>query len=146
MEAVAERCVPLTEVWARDGLASVTVASLEDAGFHPVLECDPRGWMHYYSWPLGSQRPVTIWIPESEHADALDYMSRATELPWEDGDDVDWFVAAVSHGRRWIYLGWLFNLVFGAPAVLAGLGLALVLDERDGDDDGPEARTSFSPR
>jgi hypothetical protein len=93
--------VPLTEVKPQDGLASVVVASLEDAGFHPVLDCDPRGWMHFYSWPRGSVGLVTIWIPEVEFTEAASFLACATELPAEAFDqEPGVFWTAFSRGRR----------------------------------------------
>lgn len=134
------RAVPLTRMWARDGLASVILASLQDAGFHATIDCDPRGPMHFYGWPLGSAGPMTIWIAESEYDEALEFIGCACELPWEDGDeDLGRFVTATSRGRRLIYLGWLVGDLFGgATGLLAALGLVLAV--RAARDEAPSRR------
>lgn len=76
--------VPLRDVWARHGEAAVVFGALVDAGFHPVSECDLHGWMHFYKWPLGSQRPVTILIPEVELAEASAFLAAG---PTDQGDE-----------------------------------------------------------
>ncbi len=115
--------VPLTDVWPQDGLLSVILAALEDAAFHPVIECDQRGWMHFYSWPRGSSRPVTVWIPEAELLDATTFLGAAPTLPWEPSDDQPGnFWAGVSTHRRLIYAGWLLESAGLVPfAALATL-------------------------
>lgn len=80
MEAVGY--IPLTRVWGQNGLAAVTFASLEDAGFHPLTDCDLRGWMHYFGWPLGSQRPVTIWVPDTERDEAARFLDAPVRPAW----------------------------------------------------------------
>jgi len=99
--------VRLTDLWAQDGLASVEVAALEDAGFHPVIECDPRGPMHFYGWPLGSMRATTIWVPASELALAREFR----DAPWESlvpaPDESRGLWGLMSRRRSRIYALWL---------------------------------------
>lgn len=115
--------VPLTCEWGRDGAASVVVAALEDAGFHPEIECDPRGWMHFYGWPFGSASPVTIWVPSSERDDAAAFLE--ADCNPEPGPEVHpyTFGELVWGYRRWIYVAWLLNLV-SFFAVVVGLEAA----------------------
>ena len=118
--------VALTDVWAQNGLASIVVASLEDAGFHPATEWGPFGPMHFYGWPRGSSGPMTIWIPASELRDALDYIGAFVEPSWESASQAASLWTVVSERRRLIYALWL------APAVLEftlelGSVLALIL-------------------
>ena len=90
-------------------------ASLQDAGFHPETECDLRGWMHFYRWPQGSQRPVTIWVPESEHTDALDFLAAPFEVAPPSLDEADeGFWADIRDHQRGYYVGWLALVIFGA--------------------------------
>jgi len=118
--------VRLTDLWAQDGLASVEVAALEDAGFHPVIECDPRGPMHFYGWPLGSMRATTIWVPSSELEAARDFRS----APWESLVPVPgeprglW--GAVSRQRSLIYALWLAPTAVSLGIVSATLAVKAV--------------------
>jgi hypothetical protein len=112
--------VPLTQVWGRDGAASVALAALEDAGFHPVIECDSRGWMHFYGWPFGSSSPITIWIPDLEHDDAMAYLDAGSQ-PSPGPDVYPASLAELVWGyRRWVYVAWLFDMV-GLFAVILGM-------------------------
>lgn len=106
--------VPLTDVWARNGLAAVVFASLVDAGFHPVTECDLYGWMHYFKWPLGSERPLTIWVPAEERGDAERFLSAAPEAdaPAEGGLDAGGFWGVLRAATVAVFMVWLFLLVF----------------------------------
>jgi hypothetical protein len=123
--------VPLTDVAPQDGLASVVVASLEDAGFHPLLDCDPRGWMHYYEWPRGAFGLLTIWIPAEERADAAAFLAAASELPAEPGPEPSRFSLAFSAGRRFVYTGWLFGAFLGISGLLAPLAGLFALTETE---------------
>jgi hypothetical protein len=109
--------VPLTSVWAHDGLAMVVFASLEDAGFRPVAECDLRGWMHYFRWPLGSQRPLTIWIPAAEYDEARAFLDAPVEPAASPHEPAPSFYAFVSERRRWFYAVWLVASLSGLVAV-----------------------------
>ena len=112
--------VPLTQEWGRDGAASVILAALEDAGFHPAMECDPRGWMHFYSWPFGSCAPITLWIPDAEHEDARAFLAAECEPSWDAVDVGTTFSGLVLGYRRWLYVAWFFQVVVFA-ALLVGI-------------------------
>jgi hypothetical protein len=113
--------VALRSVWSRDGEASVVFGALEDAGFHPMLECDPRGWMHFYGWPFGSSRPTTIFVPHDEHDEASRFLDAACEpMPLNDGGASEGYYSAVHDYRRWVYAGWLLE-VPGLLALIVGL-------------------------
>ena len=123
--------VRLTDLWAQNGVLSVEVAALEDAGFHPVIECDPRGPMHFYGWPLGSMRATTIWIPESELQPAREFRGALWEshVPVSGESRGLWGLA--SRQRGLMYALWLaptavyFGIAFAilaVDAVLAALG------------------------
>lgn len=105
--------VPLTSLWATHGLAAVTVAALQDAGFSPIIECDPRGWLHFYGWPLGSQRPITVWIPAPEHNAAVEFLAVpvSTAEDAEPGEATFW--SGIHANRNWLYLLWLVNTALG---------------------------------
>ena len=106
--------VPLTAIWPRNGLLSVIVSSLEDAGFSPVIECDPRGWMHFYSWPMGSSGPVTVWIPGGERDEAAAFLASPIEESWgaeEVCADSLWWLAF--RYRRGFFVFWLLFIVTG---------------------------------
>ena len=118
--------VALTDVWAYNGLASIVVASLEDAGFHPVTEWGPFGPMHFYAWPLGSSRPTTIWIPASELREAQGYIRASCEPSWESVDQPASLWTVVSKRRRLIYALWLVPTALEVTWVF-GSTLALVL-------------------
>jgi hypothetical protein len=118
--------MPLTEVWARNGLASVLVASLEAGGFRPVTEWDPRGPMHFYGWPLGSSAPVTVWIPAEELEQARAYLSAPAELPWEADGPVVNFWGGVQAWRRGIYGVWLATNAVELLSAAGGAVIALV--------------------
>ena len=114
--------VPLTDVWPQHGLVSIVVAALEDAGFHPEIECDPRGWMHFYSWPQGSLGTVTVWIPEAESADAAAFLRAPADVtPESDDGETGFFWAPISRGRRLVYLGWLVGYQWGLQGILGVL-------------------------
>lgn len=110
--------VRLTDVWPQNGLLSVILAALEDAAFHPVIECDQRGWMHFYLWPRGSSQPVTVWIPEAESMEATAFLEAASALPWEPSEDQPSnFWAGVSTHRRLIYAAWLLEAAGFGPLI-----------------------------
>lgn len=105
--------VPLTDVWARNGLAAVVFGSLVDAGFHPLTECDLHGWMHYYKWPLGSERPLTIWVPESERDEAAAFLAMTpseTSPVADHGSEGFWQVVRASVPAT--VVGWLILMIF----------------------------------
>ena len=104
------RYVPLTHAWGADGCASVLFAALEDAGFHPVIETDPRGPMHYYGWPLGSSDRITIWIPQEELEDGRAFLAAAQEITIEPAEVLEGFSGRGRSNRRWIFLGWLLGV------------------------------------
>jgi len=106
--------VPLTDVWGRNGLAAVVFGSLVDAGFHPVTECNLYGWMNFYKWPLGSERPLTIWVPDQERADAAAFLSAlptADSLALNDLD-VGGFWRQIRAASAFVFLAWLALMVF----------------------------------
>jgi hypothetical protein len=111
--------VRLTDAWGYDGTAPVMVAALEDAGFHPAIDCDPRGWMHFYGWPFGAPVPMTIWIPDVELQDALGFLAAPCEPSSDSADPGDGFSALVRAYRRWIYLAWLFGVLGPVGVVIA---------------------------
>jgi hypothetical protein len=49
-------------------------AALRSAGFEVVVECDLRGWMYWYKPFMSLAWPITIWIPSTQHDDALAYI------------------------------------------------------------------------
>jgi hypothetical protein len=126
--------VPLTKEWGRDGALSVVLSVLEDAGFHPAIDCDPRGWMHFYGWPFGAQDRITVWIPHLEHMDALAFLAAGCEPSWSEVEEGDSFAGLVLINRRWLYIAWLFEVISFA-AVLTGIqALAHALTRHDSDD------------
>lgn len=107
--------VPLIDIWPAHGLASVTVALLEDASFHPLMDCDPRGWHHFRGWPLGAERPVTIYIPASEREEALAFMNAPAEVSSASPTlAASGFWAVTAANRTWMFGAWLFLLLFAA--------------------------------
>ncbi len=118
----------LCAAWSRDGQASVTFAALQDAGFHPLLECDPRGPMHFYSWPMGSCQQTTIYIPIEERDEALCFLDTDPEpLDLDGADESESYYSAVHEYRRWVYAGWLLQAL-AAVALFVGLvGVARAL-------------------
>jgi hypothetical protein len=112
--------VRLTDAWAYDGTAPVTLAALEDAGFHPALDCDPRGWMHFYGWPFGSPCPVTVWIPETEYQDAVEFLAAPCEPAQGESGVTDSFAGSIHTYRRWIYGVWLLGTI-GPVGLLVGI-------------------------
>ena len=100
------RYVPLEDLWPIHGLVSVVLACLQDAGFHPVIECDSRGWLHFRGWPLGSQRPVTIWIPQAERDEALAFLSSPFELEELDESRSTGFWSLLSRNRPLVFVAW----------------------------------------
>ena len=103
--------VPLTRAWGHDGSASVLMAALEDAGFHPAMDCDPRGWMHFSGWPFGSPLPITLWIPASEAEEAAAFLSAECAPSWELEVDDASMAGLVRAYRPWLYAAWLFNAI-----------------------------------
>ena len=107
------RFVPLTDVWAYSAQAAILFGLLENAGFHPVTQCDLHGWMNYFYFPLGSERPITIWVPESESAEALELLSTPHETSWEaTGAEASGYWAAIRSRRRAIFAVWLIFVLF----------------------------------
>ena len=117
---------PLARFWPRDYEAAIVVAALEDAGFHPMIECDPRGWMHFYGWPFGAIAPTLVWIPASEADDALGFLRAPCEQSCEAGPPLTGFAAGISRARRAIYGLWLGSLVL-AYLLDAGFWLVFVM-------------------
>ncbi|PKQ16414.1 MAG: hypothetical protein CVT67_04600 [Actinobacteria bacterium HGW-Actinobacteria-7] len=110
---------PLTDVSPRAGLLSVVFASLEDAGFEPVIECDSRGWMHWRGWPQGSLWPTTIWVPAKNHAEARAFLGATfVELgaddPLEEEGSGFW-----RNIHRWSWLIYSLWLALLLPGVVA---------------------------
>ena len=124
--------VPLTNVQPQNGLLSVMLGALENAGFHPLIECDPRGWMYFYGWPLGSWRTVTVWIPQGESADATAFLAAPSVLPWEPSDDEpgNWWAGISSH-RRLIYASWLIGEAGAGSSLVVVACLYAVADRPD---------------
>jgi hypothetical protein len=91
----------------------VVVAALQDAGFHPEIECDPRGWMHFYGWPLASNAPTLIWIPSVEADEASGFLQAPSEPSWDVSTHSGGFAAVVSRWRRWLYALWLAESALG---------------------------------
>jgi len=117
--------VALRSIWSRDGEVQVVIGALEDAGFHPVIECDPRGWMHYYGWPFGSSRPTTIFMPRAEIAEASAFLEAEVEPPQDEDDaSADGYYSTIHGARRWIYLGWLLQLEGLVAAIVVLVALA----------------------
>jgi hypothetical protein len=114
--------VPLTQVWAQNGLAAIVVGSLEDASFHPVTESDPRGPMQFYGWPLGSCWPVTIWVPSSELDEARSFLVAYVEPSWEPVQATGTGWSWASRKRRLLYSLWLAEIALGyaLEVLLAG--------------------------
>lgn len=109
------RYVPLGDFWPAHGLASVVCACLQDAGFHPALDCDPRGWMHFRGWPLGSHRPLTLWIPDSELDDASAFLQAPFELEGPEEPEPAGFWWQVRRYRSLVFVVWLLVLLtYGA--------------------------------
>jgi hypothetical protein len=123
---------PLIEVWARNGMASVTLGSLEDAGFHPVIEWDPRGPMHFYGWPLGSSRPLIIWIPAAELEEARSFLAAPCEPSWQPELASPSFARGIRRRRRVIYGVWLASEGLGLLAAIASTAGTIVELVRSG--------------
>jgi len=104
--------VPLTRLWGANGAAAVTFGSLVDAGFHPVVEYDLLGPMHFWHWPLGSQAPLVIWVHPSELEEARAFMDAPFEHDWPDeAERAPGFWDAMHRNRAYCYAGW-FAIVF----------------------------------
>ena len=104
---------PLVRIWSRDYEAAVVVAAPQDAGFHPEIECDPRGWMHFYGWPFGGSAPTQIWIPCVEAEEASGFLQAPSEPSWAVDARVTGIAAGISHWRRWLYALWLSEYAIG---------------------------------
>lgn len=105
------RFVPLQTSWPTNGMASVVVACLEDAGFHPVIECDPRGWLQFRGWPLGSQRPVTIWVPHDEFGEASAFLDAPFDALESEPEHGGGFWRTIADHRKLIFLAWLASMI-----------------------------------
>ncbi len=103
----SSRYVPLTDVWPAHGLVSVVLACLTDAGFHPLSECDSRGWFYVRGWPLGSQRPTTLWVPEQERDLALAFLDAPFDAEEPEVLESAGLWAWVAAHRRGIFVAWL---------------------------------------
>lgn len=120
--------VPLARRWGQHGDLSVFVTLLEDAGFHPVVECDPRGWMHYYSWPFGSSRPVLVWIPCSELEESLAFLQAPVEAQrFEPVQAPPSFWGLMHTYKRLAYAGW----AIGGWGPAMAVGAILTFGRRD---------------
>jgi len=122
--------VPLTREWGRDYALSVVIALLQNAGFHPMIDCDPRGGMHYYGWPFASQYQTVVWVPESEVDEARAFLEADCEPSWGELEPGAGFYALASDWRPWLYLAWIFDVVGFGGFMVAGQAVANSLAAR----------------
>jgi len=114
----------LCRVWARNYEAQIIVSMLLDAGVDAMMDCDPRGPMHYYSFPNGSIAPIPIYVPQDQIELARELMSaQLVDDPWlkEEPYPFELEGARINHRRRVVYSAWLLSSGFGAIALVLGL-------------------------
>ncbi|MGB4593335.1 MAG: hypothetical protein WBI63_06130 [Coriobacteriia bacterium] len=111
---------------------------LQDAGFDVMMDCDPRGPMHFYQFVFGSPWPAPIYVDPAQYADALLVLdAELVDDPWVNADPVerDTLPTQIGSHKRLAYAAWMIGpvaivalvLFFGIQAQLESdrLGTAL---------------------